>query len=225
VLYPEGTPKIYMGLNQVKELTQKTMYKIIANQPFSSLEQFLLQVDPHPREVDNLLRIGAFSGLTTIPEGLAAINQHRPPGQMQLFTSKKSSQEWDLERISQAQQEILGVSLIITPLEQIADQIESLGAISTLEAEKFIEEKVKIVGMRQTWRRFRTRANQMMCYINLEDFEGSLQVIIPAPLYQQVKEIITEIGPFLVEGVIEQDQERNRIQMQAVRLSLLSPKR
>ena len=225
VLYPEGTPKIYTGFNQVKELTQKTIYKIIANQPFSSLEQFLLQVDPHPREINHLLMIGALSGITTIPEGLAAISQHRPQGQMQLFPSKKSAQEWDQERISQAQQEILGVSLIITPLEQIADQIESLGAISTLEAEKFIDEKVKIVGMRQTWRRIRTRSNQMMCYINLEDFEGSLQVIIPVPLYQRVKEIITETGPFLVEGVIEQDQERNRIQMQAVRLSLLSPKR
>jgi len=221
VLYPEGKSKIYMGLNQVKELTHKTMHKIISCQPFSSLEEFLLQVDPHPREVKNLLMIGAFSGLTTIPEGLATINQHRPPGQMQLFPSPKSSQDWDQERIAQAQQEILGVSLSITPLEQIADQIEYLGAISTLETEKFIGEKVKIVGMRQTWRRFRTRSNQMMCYINIEDFEGSLQVIIPAQLYRRVKGIVTKTGPFLAEGVIEHDQERNRTQMQAIRFSLL----
>lgn len=225
VLYPEGNPKIYMGLNQVKDLTQKTIRKTISNQPFSSLEDFLFRVNPQSKELSNLLMIGALSGLTTIPEGLAAVNQHRPTGQMQLFPSTRQSQEWDQERIAQAQQEILGVSLSITPLEQIADQIESLGAISTLEAEKFIGEKVRIVGMRQTWRRFRTRSNQMMCYINLEDFEGSLQVIIPAQLYQRVKEMITETGPFLAEGVIEHDQERNRTQMQAVRFSLLSAKR
>jgi len=222
VFYPQGEPKIYMGLNQVKDLTQKAIHKIISNQPFASLEDFLFRVDPQPREVKNLLMVGAFSGITTIPQGLAYINNHHPPGQMQLFPSTKASPDWDQERIAKAQQEILGLSLSITPLEQIADQIKSLGAISTLEAERYIGEKVKIVGMRQTWRRLRTRSNQMMCFVNIEDFDGSLEVIIPSQLYRKVRDLLSEIGPFLVEGIIERDQERNRTQMQAVQISLLN---
>ena len=222
IVYPDGEPKLYMGLNQVNDLTQKTIQKIISAHPFSSFENFILQVDPHPKEIKNLLQIGAFSGLTTIPDGLSNIKHQRPPGQMLLFPSGNISQDWDQHRIAQAQQDILGVALSVTPLEQIADLIQSLGAISTMEAENFIGEKVKIIGMRQTWRRFKTKARQMMCYVNIEDFEGSLQVIIPAQLYRRVKTTITKAGPFLVEGVIEHSQERNKIQMKASNFSLVS---
>ncbi len=200
VLYPEGKPKIYMGLSQVKDLTQKTTKKILENRPFSSLEDFLVKVDPQTKEIQNLLMVGAFSGLTTIPEGLSHIKQQHPPGQMQLFPSEEVSEDWSQDAIANSQTEILGVSLSITPLEKIADQIEAIGAISTLEAQNYIGEKVKIVGMRQTWRRFKTQSNNIMCYLNIEDLEGSLQVIIPSQLYRRTREILVENGPFLVEG-------------------------
>ncbi len=223
VLYPEGKPKIYMGLSQVKDLTQKTTKKILENRPFSSLEDFLVKVDPQTKEIQNLLMVGAFSGLTTIPEGLSHIKQQHPPGQMQLFPSEEVSEDWSQDAIANSQTEILGVSLSITPLEKIADQIEAIGAISTLEAQNYIGEKVKIVGMRQTWRRFKTQSNNIMCYLNIEDLEGSLQVIIPSQLYRRTREILVENGPFLVEGVIEHDADRNRTQMQAAQISLIHP--
>jgi DNA polymerase III alpha subunit len=112
---------IYMGLNQVKDLTQKTIRNILNNRPFSSLEDFLVTVDPQKKEVKNLLSIGAFSDITTITSGLEKIKHQLTPGQMQLFPPKDIAEGWHKEDIAEAQSEILGVSLSITPLEQIAD--------------------------------------------------------------------------------------------------------
>jgi DNA-directed DNA polymerase III PolC len=213
VIYPKGEPMLYMGLNQVRDLTLRTIGNIIEKRPFSSLEDFIIRCDPHRKEAVNLLMCGALEGLTGIRQGIARLEHQRPPGQMQLFTPTDDSDDLDLEARILAQEEILGVSLSISPLEQFADQIQSMGAVSTLEAQTLVGEKVRVAGMRQTWRRFRNRNNQMMCYLNIEDLEGSLQVMINSRLYGRTYKILSESGPFMVEGVIEYDVDRNRTRM------------
>jgi DNA polymerase III alpha subunit len=143
---------------------------------------------------------------------------------MQLFSAAEISDDWDAAQRNQAQQELLGVSLGLTPLEQIADEIQSSGAISTLEAENHVGEKVTLAGMRQTWRRMRSRAtNQMMGALNLEDLEGSIQVLVPPTLYRSAAAALHEIGPFLVTGQIENDPERHQLRMIAETIRLVRP--
>jgi DNA-directed DNA polymerase III PolC len=224
VTYPKGEAHLYMGLGQVRDLTQRTMRNIIQNQPYTSLEDFLLRVDPQRKEAQHLLMVGALDGLVSIPAGLARIEHQRPPGQMQLFSAAEISDDWDAAQRNQAQQELLGVSLGLTPLEQIADEIQSSGAISTLEAENHVGEKVTLAGMRQTWRRMRSRAtNQMMGALNLEDLEGSIQVLVPPTLYRSAAAALHEIGPFLVTGQIENDPERHQLRMIAETIRLVRP--
>jgi DNA polymerase III subunit alpha len=222
VTYPQGQPMLYMGLDQVRDLTQRTIATIIQNRPFHSLEDFIIRVDPQKKEAQNLIMCGALEGLTTIPQALNRIEHKRPPGQLGLFSSESYIEDWSIEQKTQAQQEILGVSLAMSPLEQYADQIQSQGAISTLEAQNRVSDKVRIAGTRQTLRRFRTRSNEMMCYLNLEDLEGSLQVVIPPKLYRLQYNILHETGPFLVEGVIESDSKGLRIRLLAQRIDLLT---
>jgi len=221
VLYPKGQPVLYMGLNRVRDLTQRTITDILQKRPFQSLEDFLLKVNPHRKEAQHLVVCGALEGLISIPQALKRLEHHHPPGQMGLFTANKEKEDWTIEQKSQAQQEILGVSLAMSPFEQYADNIRSQGVISTLEAQNLVGETVKIAGMRQTWRRFRTKSNEMMCYLNLEDLEGSLQVIIPPKLYRQHYLELNELGPFLVEGVMESDSKGHRIKLVAKRIDLL----
>jgi len=222
VTYPEGEPKLFMGLNQVRDLTQKTIDAILRNRPFHSLDDFLIRVDPHQKEVRNLIMCGALDGLVTIPEGLARIKHKRPPGQLQLFSSAKSLEDWRPENKYKAQIKILGVSLDYSALGQFMDQIKSLGAISTLEAQNLIGEKVRVAGMRQTLRRIKTNSNQMMAFFNLEDIEGAIQILIPPYLYREYASILQEIGPFIVEGIIKEDLEHHRISMAAEKIWLLT---
>ncbi len=224
VTYPKGEPRLYMGLDQVRDLTRRTITNILRQRPFHSLEDFLIRVDPQRKEAQHLAMVGALEGLATIPQALARIEQKRPPGQLGLFGASDAGQDWPLERQLEAQQQILGISLGISPLEQIADEIQQAGALTTLEAESHAGEKVIIAGMRQTWRRVRTRTgNQMMGYLTLEDLEGSLQVLVPPRLYRTVYQQVREAGPFLVEGVIEKDPERQTVRLVAEQITLVRP--
>jgi len=221
VTYPEGKPKLFMGLNQVRDLTQKSIDTIIKNRPFDSLEDLLIRVDPHQKEARNLIMCGALEGVVTIPQGLDRIKHKHPPGQLQLFSTTKSTEDWGPTQKYKAQLEILGVSLELSPLEQYAEQIQTSGAISTVEAQEMIDERVRVAGLRQTLRRFKTKSNQIMAFFNLEDFEGSLQVLIPPYLYRKYSSALQEIGPFIIEGIIKEDKDRHRISMQAESIFLL----
>jgi DNA-directed DNA polymerase III PolC len=221
VKYPGGEPALYMGLDQVRELTQRTIDTIIDNRPFTSFEDFLVRVNPHKKETQHLLKCGAFDGIISIPEGLKRCDRVLIPGQLILFGTAKTDEDWGPEEQSNAQQEILGVSLEISPLEKHAEQILSMGAISTLEALSRIGEKVVIAGLRQTLRRIKTKSNQLMCFLNLEDLEGSVQVIIPSWLYQKHYKALREIGPFIIEGVMEEDATQHRVHLRADKILLL----
>ena len=222
VVYPKGEPNLYMGLGQVRDLTQKTIGAILRNRPFQTLEDFLLRVAPQRKEASNLIMVGALDGLITIPEGLRRIEHKRPPGQMQLFGAPAVTDDWDENQRQQAQQDLLGVSLGISPLEQIADEIQSSGAITTLEAQDRVGERVTLAGMRQTLRRLRTQSTgQMMCFLNLEDLEGSIQVLVPPALYAKGYNDLREIGPFLIEGWIKDDPDRHQTHLVAEKIQLV----
>jgi DNA-directed DNA polymerase III PolC len=221
-IYPNGLPILYMGLGQIRDLTQKTIRKIIDQRPFYSLDDFLIRVDPHRKEVRNLLLCSAFDGLTTIPAGLDHIQHHHIPGQFNLFSEPLTDEDWDLTQKAKAAQEVLGISLEISPLEQFADQIQSVGAVSTLEAENLIGEKILLAGMRQAFRRFRNKSNQMLGLLTLEDLEGSISVFFPPDIFRQSQETLAEQGPFLVEGYVEKDERSHRVRVIAKRIHLLS---
>ncbi|MBW6466218.1 MAG: DNA polymerase III subunit alpha [Brevefilum sp.] len=219
--YPEGQPILYVGLNQVRDLTNKTIQAILKHRPFHSIEDFLIRVDPQQKEARHLIMCGGLEGLGLIPEALKRIEHKRVPGQMNLFTSTAAMEDWDDAQKSKAQHEILGISLALSPLEQHAHHIQSAGVVSTVEAQNLIGEKVCVAGMRQVFRRFRNRSNQMMGNLTLEDFEGSLLVLIPPALYRRQYSELRQEGPFLIDGVMEGDQDKGQTRLVAERIILL----
>jgi DNA polymerase III alpha subunit len=178
-------------------------------------------VDPQQKEARHLIMCGALEGLAPIPEALKRIEHKRVPGQMNLFSSTEGVEDWHPDEKSKAQHEILGVSLVLSPLEQHAHQIQSTGAVSTLEAHNLIGQKVCVAGMRQVFRRFRNRSNQIMGNFTLEDFDGSLSILIPPALYRQHFSDLRQEGPFLIEGVMEGDQEKGQTRLIAEHIILL----
>jgi len=210
-----------VGLNQVRDLTQKTIDSIIKNRPFHSLEDFLILVDPHKKEAENLIMCGALEGLVNISDALERLSHKHPVGQLSLFSETNQSEDWDVGKKFRAQLEILGVSLDFSPLEQFAKEIHSSGAISTIEAENRVGENVRVAGMRQTFRRIRTKSKQMMAVLTLEDLEGSLQILISPYLFRQNHLALQEIGPFIIEGLIKRDSERQNIKLIAEKIVLL----
>ena len=206
----EGTGEraLFMGLEQVKELTHRTMGRITRYAPFTSLDDFLTRVDPRLQEAKNLARVGAMEGLGKIPSILDRLQSGGwQQNQMSLFEWVDSNEgDWTLHQKVNAQVEILGASLDAHPLELVSEKI--IGAITTLEAVEKIGRRVTVAGIRQTSHRSRTAKGDSMLFLTIEDLNGTLDAILFPDVYRVAKSIIDANQPFLITGVMEMDTER-----------------
>jgi DNA-directed DNA polymerase III PolC len=214
---------LFMGLDQVKELTQRTIKRIMQFSPFASLEDFLTRVDPRAQEAENLARVGALDGLGKIPSILRRLqNGGWQQNQMSLFEWTDTSEEdWILEQKVNAQLEILGASLDAHPLELVSEKIIAAGAISTLEAAERIGRRVTVAGVRQTSHRSRTAKGDSMLFLTLEDHNGTLDAILFPEVYRVAKSLIDSSKPFLISGMMEMDMERGEPFLRAEKIVLV----
>jgi error-prone DNA polymerase len=219
----DGEKMLFMGLDQVKHLTRRTIEKIVRLRPFHSLEDFLSRVDPRPQEAEYLTKVGAFDGLGTIPAILKRLGGGWMAGQMSLFSlNKLEGEDWSMEEKMAAQQELLGASLEAHPWELLSEQIARSGAITTAEAAERVGQHVTIAGIRQTSRRSRTARGEMMMFLTVEDLSGMLDVIIFPDVYQRAKNIASSNSPLLITGMVETDGERDEPFLKAEKVERLA---
>ena len=219
----DGEKMLFMGLDQVKHLTRRTIEKIIRLRPYHSLEDFLSRVDPRPQEAEYLAKVGALDGLGTIPAILKRLGSGWMAGQMSLFyLNDLEGEDWSLEEKMAAQQELLGTSLEAHPLELLSEQIVRSGAITTAEAVERIGQRVIIAGIRQTSRRSRTARGETMMFLTLEDSSGMLDVIIFPDVYRRTKAIVSSNSPTLITGTVETDGERDEPYLKAEKVERLA---
>jgi DNA polymerase III subunit alpha len=225
VAYPRGEPVLYMGLDQVRSLTHRTLSKIQRGRPFSSLEDFILRADPRPQEAENLIRVGALEGLGTIPALLSGLEEGIwRSGQPSLFSiesSAYSSDDWSLEQKLDSQVALLGIGVEAHPLELFRDQIHAAGAISTLEAVERIGQQVRVAGIRQSMHRSRTAQGELMAFLSIEDQQGMLDLVVFPVVYEQHRSVLSSRNPLIVEGVIELDESHTEPFLRVERAELL----
>lgn len=216
----EGEPVLFMGLDQVRELTQRTQMQIIRQRPFSAFADFLARVDPHRVEVENLVRVGALQGFGTIPSLLHQLEHGGwQGGQLSLFSVVEGAQEdWTLEEKVSAQEELLGTGVIAHPLELVKEQISSANALNTVDASARLEQHVRVAGMRQIWRRSITTRGDYIYFMSLEDLDGMLDVVITAEVYRKSKAALSTPGPYVVEGQVALDSQRGEPHIRAERI-------
>jgi len=220
VAYPEGEPVLYVGMDQVRDLTGRTQERILRGRPFHSLEDFLARVDPRKGEAENLALAGAlgeFGELTTILTRVRGGGWRS--GQMSLFDwSNDPAEAWSLEQQSEAQQSVLGISLAAHPLELCAGEIAKAGALSTVEAAGRSGQKVTVAGVRQTAHRSRTAKGEGMLFLTLEDLEGTLDTVLFPDVYRRVRAWIHGNDPLLVTGVVEMEAGRGEMLLRAEKI-------
>jgi DNA-directed DNA polymerase III PolC len=212
---PEGAV-LFMGLDQVRDLTRRTIERIMRQAPFHSVEDFLARADPRPQEAQNLASVGGLDGFGRVP----AILQRLQKGgwqkdQMSLFeesgvfdTSRSEDEDWSLKQKMAAQQDLLGASLAAHPLELVAEEIAAAGAITTLEAVGRIGRRVTVAGVRQTSHHSRTAKGEGLLFLSLEDLVGTLEVILNPPVYRPIRSALDSNAPVLLTGMMEMDAAR-----------------
>jgi DNA polymerase III subunit alpha len=204
----------------VKELTRRTQARILRERPFHSLNDFLARADPRRQEAEHLIRVGALEGLGSIPALLSLLKTSaRHPGQLALFeTPEISGEDWTLAEKVAAQEQLLGASVTAHPLELVAGRIAKAGALTTVGAAGRLGQRVRVAGMRQTWRRTRTARGGYLYFMALEDLEGMLEVVISGEVYQQYQTALSKPGPYVLEGTMELDENRGEPVIRAERV-------
>jgi error-prone DNA polymerase len=212
---------LYMGLEQVRELTKRTIQRIMQFAPFASLDDFLSRVDPRVQEAIHLARVGGLEGFGSIPSMLQRLESGWRAGQMSLFGWESLDADWTLEQKMDAQLELLGVSLEAHPLELAAEAITKSGAITTLEAAERIGRRVTLAGVRQTSHHSRTAKGEPMLFLTLEDLTGTLDVIAFPGVYRAAKNLLNSSAPLLVTGMLEMDASRGEPFLRAEKVAKL----
>jgi DNA polymerase III alpha subunit len=200
---------LFMGLDQVKELTDRTIQRIIKLGPFHDVDDFLTRVDPRVQEAENLARVGALDGLGSIPSILSRLKSGGwKQNQMSLFGwSDSGDDDWTLRQKVDAQMEVLGANLAAHPLELVADKLQGTGAISTLDAVTRVGRRVTVAGVQQASHRSQTARGDML-FLSVEDLQGTLDAILFSDIYRHTKGSISPTKAFLLTGVMEKDSER-----------------
>lgn len=213
-------PVLFMGLDQVRNLTRRTQSRILRQRPFNSFTDFLERVDPRPVEAENLVRSGALEGLGTIPTLLQHLGSGGwRKGQLSLFAMEPSPErDWSLKEKVAAQETILGIGVTAHPLDLLSEQIAAAGACTTVEAAALAGQTVKVAGIRQTWRRTRTSRGEYLYFMSLEDLEGMLDVVIFANVYRHHRAALSGPGPYIIEGDVELDETSGKPILRAERV-------
>jgi DNA-directed DNA polymerase III PolC len=199
---------LYMGLDQVRDLTRRTIGRIIQLAPFHSLDEFLSRVDPREQEAVSLARAGGLEGFGSIPSILKRLQSGWQAGQMSLFAWNGNEEDWTLQQKVDAQIELLGVSLDAHPLELVADSVSKSGSIPIADAAGKPGQRVTLAGVRQTSHRSRTAKGEPMLFLTLEDLTGSIDVIAFPNVYRTAKDLLNSNAPVLVTGMLEMDTAR-----------------
>lgn len=216
---------LYMGLDQVKGLTQSTISRIILQRPFVDLDDFLSRVDPRPQEAENLAKVDAFAGLCTIPEALKRFEGGSwQAGQMSLFGfSEEVEGDWSLNQKVAAQEDLLGISVVAHPLDLYRGQIRAANALPIMEAYECIGQHVSVAGLRQASHRSRTAKGETMMFLTLEDLSGTIDVVIWPDVLRKAGDLLANASvPILVEGLIQKDDDSAEPVVNATRVIPLS---
>lgn len=220
-----GKPTLFMGLDQVKELTRHTIKRILTERPFHSLEDFLSRSDPRPREAQNLIEVGALHEMGAIPDLLRRIKSAKiQKGQMALFNlsdecpSNDQQEDWMPVEKAAHQEALLGVSVEFHPLELVAGQAEQMGVVTSLDAAGKPGQRLRVAGVRQSWRRAFTGRGDPIYFMALEDLEGVVNVVIPKTIYDRFRSVLTDKGPYVIEGLVEIAPEAEEASLRAEKI-------
>ena len=219
---------IRFGLAAVKGIGEAAIKTIMAERekdgPFTSLENFCSRVSTrslNKRAVESLIKCGAFDSLglnraqnLEILDQAMEIGSRRQKdaasGQMDLFgefTEEESldkinvpkMDEFPRMQILNMEKELTGFYITGHPLEEFRDKIANLTTIDEINTMPD-RKSVTFAGIIRSAKRINTKKGDMMCFIELEDFIGMIEVVVfPKIFYDCINSLVPDT-PIVVRG-------------------------
>jgi len=206
--------------------------------PFRSFEDFCNRVDSrrvNRRVVESLIKCGAFDSITSghraqllsiLDEALESGSRYQEEkqiGQIGLFEGMTAADEfsdrkplpdvpeWSTPERLSFEKESLGIYLSGHPLQEFEEDLRRHGAVTTRALAEMRESgEVAVGGFIAARKEVKTRKDERMSFVTLEDEEGRVEVVIFPDVHKQCAHLLEEGRGVLVRGrleVPEQDEE------------------
>lgn len=220
---------IRFGLGAVKNVGQGPIDAVLrgrGDQPFSDVSDFCRRVDlrqVNRRALDSLIRCGALDDFG--PRGhllhsidtMMAISQHahhaQEIGQLSLFgegeepaLSLELSGGPDIPHRKQLawEKELLGLYVSEHPLERLAPDLDKRTSAFCGQIDRSLHgQTVIIAGMVSRVRRITTRNDRLMAFAELEDLQGSVEVVIFPKVFEKTRDLWKPDSIIMTRGKVQ----------------------
>src|SRR5439155_7904083 len=110
------------------------------------------------------------------------------------------------------EKETLGFYITGHPLRKYANEVKTYGNATTgLLSEKPSGSDISIGGLVSALRVMRTKKGDLMGIVQLEDWEGIVEVLIFPDTYAKVQKLLDVDAPILVKGKLDNDESNAKI--------------
>jgi DNA polymerase-3 subunit alpha len=241
VYFTPTSAGIRFGLTAIKNVGENAIVSIVAGKPFKSLFDFCERVDlraVNKRVVESLIKSGAFDSVSTERSLLynnvdravdwgQRTQREKEVGQGGLFGMMMTNvaggaadsehpmdpaEAWAESLKLKHEKETLGFYITGHPLRKFADEVRDYGNATTgTLSEKPSGFEVSIGGIVSAIRVTRTKKGDAMAIVQLEDWEGIVEVLMFPDTYAKVNRLLEADAAIIVKGKLDNDEASMKI--------------
>ncbi|MBP1764437.1 MAG: polymerase alpha subunit [Firmicutes bacterium] len=231
---------IRFGLAAVKNVGENAIQNIASvraeSGKFDSLVDFCSRVDMrvvNKRVIESLIKCGAFDSLGAKRSQLIAVldraadvaasrQKDSASGQIGLFGEETLNRvdeiqlpdidEFPQEEILALEKEITGFYVTGHPLDRYRSKMSAFTPIDAIINHQVADGgSVKIGGLIVTAKRINTKKGDMMCFATVEDFSGSIEVVVFPQVFARTNRLLAPDLPVVVTGRVNASEEAVKI--------------
>jgi len=222
--------EIRIGLMAIKNLTRATSEKIVAererNGKYVSLPDFLIRTRTGYEETAKIIKCGGMDCFKLARPYLLRlldiyIKRRRilDESYNDLFIGETFSLEkeigttrnFSIEEICKYEYETFDYMVTRHPLHFFREDIEDPRILKADQMENNRGRMVKMIGWYMASKRIKTKKGTIMKFLSLEDLTGTFEAVIFPRVYEYYAEKTMSMGPYLLEGRIDQADANNLV--------------
>jgi DNA polymerase III alpha subunit len=206
---------LWMGLGQVRDLTNATIERIIAHRPYVSLLDLYTRAQPQHGETINLAKAGALEGLGNPKMILKQLEQEHWHGRHStqlplLAPAIPIEPEPTMEERAAWEHEVLGQSVSVHPVDLNAAELGLKDLCASDELARHVGEQVSAAGIRVAAHRF-TANGERSLLVDVEDGRGIYQVLWSGADLERNRFVLSVHEPMLIRGRVRKDRQEMAI--------------
>ncbi|MDP2366394.1 MAG: hypothetical protein Q8M94_21785, partial [Ignavibacteria bacterium] len=236
--YTGKKDEIQIGLMAIKNLSRNSIQKILDERKndgeYHSLADFLIRTKLGFEETSILIKCGAMGCFKkTRPELLRLLDIYIHKRKIlnesynDLFLHEtfvmedevKTNINFSVEEICKTEYESFDYMVTRHPLYFYRSFTEHSSIVKAKDLNKHRGKNVKLIGWYMTSKRIKTRKGDIMKFLSLEDTTGTFEAVIFPREYAQFAELTMSMGPYIIEGKVDENDATNVV---VSKLSVLS---